>query len=128
MHSLNLSLNIGDLLTRPKLLGLLDHAGVVVAPDTVLHNTPDKGEHLATVREFSAGHPVTVVRTGTDPLTIRERCRRILSRPKRYDAISRNCQHTAFETLTGLARSPYVHAVLFVLFVVAVYYFWLRRR
>jgi hypothetical protein len=114
-------LNIGDVLTRPKLQGLIEHCGVVVGRDTVLHNTPERGEHLTSVREFSANQPVQVKRTNADPITIQSRSHKILGNPKHYDAVNRNCQHTVSEVLYGIAKSPL--AIIGVLIAIGVLIF-----
>ena len=97
---------IGDFLIREKALGFIDHVGVWVGPNTVIQNTPPKGEHLASVPEFAAGEPVKVVATGADPIRVMARVRQILANAKPYHPISRNCEHTANEVVRGFARSP----------------------
>ena len=109
--NINPHLNIGDVLTRPKCLGIIEHCGVLVGHDTVLHNTPGKGEHLATVREFSGGAPVKVRRTGANPSGVWARCQKILSAPKAYDPLERNCEHTTNEVAHGEAKSPQIVGV-----------------
>src|SRR5439155_12163490 len=100
------AIGIGDLLTRPKAFSLVDHTGVAVGPRMVIQNTPEKGEHLATLPEFSAGQPITVHRTGADPKAVMARARRVLANPKRQHLLLRNCQHTAHEIICGVAKSP----------------------
>ncbi len=102
----NTTINIGDLLTRPKALGLLTHVGVVVGPNTVIHNVPSKGEHLATFQEFSAGKPTKVHHTGANPLAVITRAQNSIGNPKKYDPVRRNCEHTATEVIRGDAKSP----------------------
>lgn len=119
---------IGDVLVREKALGIFDHVSVVVAPGTVIQNTPERGEHLATVREFAAGQPIKVRRTGADPSHVLSRTRRVLANAKAYNPFSRNCEHTASEVTYGLARSRQL--VLFVglaLVVILLAFLWPRR-
>jgi hypothetical protein len=111
-------LNPGDLLLRPKCLGIIQHEGVVVGPNAVLHNTPDKGEHVSTVDEFADGKPVQVRPTATASAVIRSRANQLLCRPRPYDPFGRNCQHTASELVSGRASSAWVQ-VLTILLVVA---------
>jgi hypothetical protein len=119
---------IGDLLIRDKALGIFDHIGVVVAPNTVLQNTPERGEHLAPVEEFAAGQPIKVRLTGADSSRVAARARKILANAKAYNPFSRNCEHTASEVLHGVAKSPqllfYVGLGLVVFSLVV---FWPRR-
>ena len=102
------TIRAGDILTRPKALGLVTHVGVAVAPDLILQNTPDKGEHLATLQEFSAGKPVTVHRTGVDPSIITARAQEVLANPQKYNLIENNCEHTTTKVVHGIARSAQI--------------------
>jgi hypothetical protein len=124
------TINIGDLLTRPKFFGFveLEHKGVAVAPNIVLHNTPEKGEHLATLQEFSAGEPVKIHRTGESPASVIARSKKILANPKKYNPISRNCEHTASETIYGIAKSPLVILGVIIVIALAVLLFIFSRR
>ena len=124
------TINIGDLLTRPKFFGFvkLEHKGVVVAPNTVLHNTPEKGEHLATLHEFSSGEPVKVHRTGANPSSVIARSQKVLANPKKYDAVSRNCEHTAYEIICGIAKSPLVIMGVIIIATATLVFIVSRRR
>jgi hypothetical protein len=113
-----LLLNPGDLLLRPKCLGIVRHEGVVVGSNAVLHNTPDKGEHVSTVDDFADGKPVKVHPTFAAPALIYSRAQQVLGRPRQYDPFARNCQHTATELISGRANSAWVQAVALLLFVV----------
>ena len=100
-------LKIGDILSRLKFPGVR-HVGVVVGPDAVCHNTPERGEHVSTIAEFTAGQEITVKHSGINPMIIIANARRILANPKRYDAAVRNCEHTVSDMLHGVAESPAV--------------------
>jgi len=131
-HSFYPTINIGDIITRRKLLGIIEHYGVVVGYDMVLHNTPGRGEHTATIAAFAGGQPVKVKPTGADPSIVSARSQEILANPKRYHPFRRNCEHTALEATRGEAKSPTATASLLV-FVVAVFAFmgaavFLRKR
>jgi hypothetical protein len=102
----NTTIRPGDLLLRPKALGFVNHVGVAVAPNLVLQNTPEKGEHLATLQEFSAGKPVNVLRTGAYPAMVAARAQSALANPQRYHVFLYNCEHTASKIIQGIARSP----------------------
>jgi hypothetical protein len=119
---------IGDLLVRPKGFGIVKHVGVLVGPNTVLQNTPEKGEHLTTVTEFAAGAPVTVLPTGAQPSDVMVRARQILARAKAYNPLARNCEHTAIEAVRGVAKSPQL--ILYGLLIITgvLLLIFLRRR
>lgn len=118
----------GDLLIRDKALGIFDHFGVVVAPNTVLQNTPERGEHLASVHEFAAGQLIKVTPTGADPSGVMVRARKVLADAKAYNPFSRNCEHTTSDVLYGVAKSPQLlFCVVLGLVIVFVVVFWPRR-
>ncbi len=98
------NIRVGDVLTRPKAL-IVTHVGVAVAPNLVLQNTPEKGEHLTTVQEFSAGKPVILHRTGANPATVVARAQAVISNPQKYDLIQNNCEHTVTKVIQGIAQS-----------------------
>jgi hypothetical protein len=106
MTIMNYIPSIGDLLIRPKLLGLVQHVGVVIGRNAVFHNNPQKGEHVSTIEEFAAGQDVTVQPTGIDPDLVSHRTRQALTNPKSYHPLWRNCQHSASALIKGVARSP----------------------
>jgi hypothetical protein len=117
----NLALNVGDVLLRRKLLGFW-HPGVAVGPDAVFHNTPERGEHLSSVAQFAAGESIEVRPTGADPRSVIARARDALSRPRRYNLATRNCEHTVSEILWGFAKSPtFVCAGAVILLALATY-------
>lgn len=115
----------GDLLMRAKWLNFVNHTGVAISPNRVLHNTPEKGEHVSTLEEFSQGKQVEVQRTGADPLAVSQRAQKVLANPQKYDPISRNCEHTANEVAQGRAKSP---QAIFWIFGVALFLIWFFRR
>ena len=100
------TIGIGDVLTLPKSFGFLTHMGVAIGPDRVIQNTREKGEHVATVQEFSAGKPVTVHRTGVNPSVTVARAQTVLANPQPYDPVQNNCEHTVTKIVHGIARSP----------------------
>jgi hypothetical protein len=100
-------LKIGDIVSRLKFPGVR-HVGVVVGPDAVCHNTPERGEHVSTIAEFAAGQEIAVKHSGITPAVIIANAKRILANPKRYDAAVRNCEHTVSEILSGIAESSAV--------------------
>ena len=99
------NIRTGDVLTRPKADELITHVGVALAPDLILHNTPERGEHVGTLQEFAAGKPVTVHRTGADPSIVVARAQTVLAKPQKYHPINNNCEHTATKIIRGFAQS-----------------------
>jgi hypothetical protein len=100
------SIRVGDILSRPKCYGVVQHIGICVGHDLVLSNMPEKGEHLSSVEEFCDGEPLSIRPSGADPVFVIARARKILSNPRRYHAVFRNCQHTTNEAAFGVAKSP----------------------
>ena len=98
-------IRVGDVLTRPKALGIVTHRGVVVAPNLVLQNTPQKGEHLASIQEFSDGKPVRLHRTDANPSIVTARAQTILASPQKYNLFKNNCEHTATKVIHGIAKA-----------------------
>ncbi len=117
---------IGDLLIRNEALGLINHIGVLVAPNAVLQNTLAKGEHLTDLKGFACGQPVKVLRMAANPFDVIARARRSLAKPRAYDLFARNCEHTAFEVARGIARSPQLVFWLMVSIIVLLV-IWARR-
>jgi hypothetical protein len=100
----NLTIAVGSQLYRQK-LAFIEHEGVVVGVNAVYHNTPEKGEHVSTISEFSAGQKIRIERTNADAQMLLTRVRSALRNPKKYHLVFRNCQHTASEMIHGTARS-----------------------
>lgn len=99
------NLNLGDVVTRPKCLGLVAHVGVAIGANEVLHNTPEKGEHVTTLQEFANGEQVMVHRMTAPPLGLWERVSNIIRHPRKYHWFDRNCEHTATEITHGRPQS-----------------------
>jgi hypothetical protein len=99
------TVHAGDVLTRPKALGVVTHVGVAIAPNLILQNTPEKGEHLTTVQEFCAGKPVMLHRTGVNPSIVAARAQAVLASPQKYDLFQNNCEHTATKIIQGMGQS-----------------------
>ncbi|MEZ5559470.1 MAG: hypothetical protein R3E86_13125 [Pseudomonadales bacterium] len=92
----------GDVVARRK--GLVMHKGVVLPDGNILHNTPGRGEHVSSPREFSAGRRLYVTsrrdqhpgwRPGVAPRT-----------GARYNLFTNNCEHTVSRATHGQPESP----------------------
>src|SRR4051812_4358671 len=104
------TLQVGDLLLREKTLGVM-HVGVWAGAGLVFHNAPNRGEHISPLEEFSGGKPVLLQKTNADPVAAATRIHARLAAPQRYDLVRRNCEHSAYEIVTGIASSPVVKSV-----------------
>ena len=118
----------GDILMRSKALGVVTHLSAAVSTNVVLHNTPERGEHIASVEEFAAGQTVTVKRTGVNPFAVVDRARKILARPQKYHPVARNCEHTVYEVIYGVAKSPQFIFWAVVMIVVGIIVYGLAKR
>jgi hypothetical protein len=99
----------GDVLRRRK-TGVW-HLGVYLGKDKVLHNTPGVGggERVTSYKLFTCGKDVYVAHS--NPKTraaVIERASGILAHPQAYSYVWRNCEHTVYEIMEGVARSPTV--------------------
>jgi hypothetical protein len=92
----------GDIVARRK--GLVMHKGLVMQDGSILHNTPSRGEHLSTEREFAAGRRVRVERSTIGPVPELRR--------RGYHLFRNNCEHTVHRASTGRAHSPQLKAWL----------------
>ena len=94
----------GDVVARRK--GPVMHKGVVLGEDRILHNTPWRGEHVSTEREFRAGRRLRVTPTDRQ---IREQAvgaGAAQENPRRYNLFTNNCEHTVNRITTGRPTSP----------------------
>ena len=98
----------GDILSRRK--GFVMHRGIALGDGRVLHNTPFRGEHVATEAEFSAGRRIYV--TALDPGHRREVLRRAARHGEGYHLLNNNCEHTVSRTVSGVPESPQLRGIL----------------
>lgn len=96
----------GDIVARRK--GLVMHKGVVLGEGRILHNTPWRGEHVSTEREFRAGRQLRVTRAG--PRTSQPAPGGAQHSARRYNLFTNNCEHTVNRVTTGRATSPQLQA------------------
>lgn len=92
----------GDIVARRK--GLVMHKGVVLEDGRILHNTPWRGEHVSSEREFRVGRRLRVTAVGS------QKRRRVLGAAtegeRGYNLFTNNCEHTVNRMTTGRASSP----------------------
>ena len=92
----------GDIVARRKWLVI--HKGVVLGDGRILHNTPWRGEHVSSEREFRAGRRLRV--TPLDHGTRRQTLNAANDGARRYNLFTNNCEHTVNRVTTGRASSP----------------------
>lgn len=96
---------MGSLLFRSK--GIVEHVGIYLGFNRVIHTVPETGIAIVDVKEFSAGKSVRVVKAEhVDELTLSARIRELMSSNTEYSLSARNCQHIANYILTGNKKSP----------------------
>ena len=92
----------GDIVARRK--GFVMHKGVVLDDGRILHNTPWRGEHVSSEREFRAGKPLRV--TPLDGSARQRASAAAAASTRRYNLFTNNCEHTVSRATTGEASSP----------------------
>ena len=101
----------GDIVLRRK--GPVMHQGIALGDDRVLHNTPLRGEHVASMEEFGRGKRVRPRRLGE---TQRARALQHAEHAtagdtRRYNLFRNNCEHTVTRATTGKPKSRQLVAV-----------------
>jgi hypothetical protein len=110
---MNPPLQPGALLQVPKLAGLVQHAFTYVGPvgpngEDVVNNTPERGVHLAHLKQEIAGRAARLVAPAPpdwrEQNSMVQRALNQLGRPWRL--FGNNCEDTANYIRTGRASSP----------------------
>mgnify|MGYP001814375307 CR=1 FL=1 len=97
----------GDIVSRRK--GFVMHKGVAMSDGRILHNTPFKGEHVASEAEFRAGKRLYVTHLDADERSrALDHAERVEGR--RYNLFTNNCEHTVHRATSGSAQSPQLGA------------------
>lgn len=111
-------LKSGDIVRRRK--GWVWHWGVYLGSDRVLHNTPEKGEHVSSLEDFAAEKPVERFSVREiDRSAILARAATVAANPKEYSYLWRNCEHTVLSMYQNEERSPTVEAAVAFLLLLA---------
>lgn len=106
---MNSKLNIGDLLYRSK--GLVEHVGVFLGNNKVVHSSPDYGISIDTLDDFSKNKTVKIVSvTDSNKNELATRLQRLLSYDSNYDLFANNCEHVASYLINGRKLSPQLQA------------------
>ena len=94
----------GDVVKRPK--GVFEHQGIYLGNNRVFHNTPGKGEHVASFEEFADGHEVSLkFAPAGNRGEVLARVYQAIENPRGYDPVLNNCEHTVNRMLEGNPRS-----------------------
>ncbi len=93
----------GDIVSRRK--GLVMHKGVVLPDGNILHNTPFRGEHVCSPREFGSGQRLYVTSPRGDDHLSRV-YRAVPKTSKGYNLFTNNCEHTVSRVTHGASESP----------------------
>ena len=97
----------GDIVSRRK--GPVMHKGIALGDGQVFHNTPLRGEHVSTEREFLRGRRLHVERLdGSERQRVLQAARNASSH--RYNLFANNCEHTVARARTGVADSQQLRA------------------
>ena len=108
----------GDVLLRKK--GEVWHFGIYMGNGWVLHNSPEAGERITTYDEYAAGQQVKVHQPDSSGRQqIMQRAWQIVRNPKAYNHLTRNCEHTVYEAIEGIAKSPTVRTAVGIAAVIA---------
>lgn len=95
----------GDIVSRRK--GLVMHKGISLGDGRVLHNTPFRGEHICSEREFRAGKKMYVSHLeGEHRMRALRRADSTQTANRGYNLLRNNCEHTVTRLTTGEASSP----------------------
>ena len=102
-----------SVIARPKIRGGGEHWGVLMPGGRVAHNTPERGEHIASLLEFAPGGRFRVVRHVL-PEHFHASMNRIqasIRSPGAYHPTKNNCQTFANRVTGEAPRSPAVEGV-----------------
>jgi hypothetical protein len=82
------------------------HVGLIISYGKVLHNNPEKGEHLSSISDFSNNQEIMIISRSVLTEEIEKRIQSIINKPLAYSAAFNNCEDTVSRALTGKNRSP----------------------
>lgn len=98
-----------SIIARPKLSGLGEHWGVLLANGVVAHSTDDNGPHYVTYQEFAAGRPVEIRKVPMSEYhATLQRIEQEVSHQTGYHLLENNCEIFANRVTGGTPESPSV--------------------
>ncbi len=104
-------LKSGDLLHRSK--GIVQHAGVYLGNELVLHNQPGKGANITSYHDYAEGKEVNVTSAyGADIQQIASRLKDIIENDNQYQFLTNNCEHIAYHLIHGKKLSPQLQGAM----------------
>ncbi|GAA6169764.1 lecithin retinol acyltransferase family protein [Sessilibacter corallicola] len=108
---MNIKLKTGDLLYRSK--GFVEHAGVYLGNDKVIHNKPDGNVEITHINQYSKGKTVKVVEVNNCNIEdLKNRLYQLLRSDVRYRLTHQNCEHIANLLVRGRAYSPQIRSAI----------------
>ncbi|OUS31932.1 hypothetical protein A9Q99_02230 [Gammaproteobacteria bacterium 45_16_T64] len=106
---MNTNIKPGFLLYRRK--GFVEHAGVYLGRNQVLHNSPSGDVEIISFVEYADGKVVKVIETGEhDNAVLVQRLTVILQDSGQYHVSANNCEHIANLLIYGRRSSPQIQA------------------
>ena len=107
MHKILGCLRPGVIVFRPKGIGVVVHEGLYLGGNRVLHNTPERGDHISSVVEFFSGFPIQFKVAPAHSLhEVRRRAEQMAKENRPYSLTHHNCQHTVRKALGAPIESP----------------------
>ena len=104
-------INIGDLLYRSK--GLVQHVGVYLGDNIVIHNSPIAGIQEVSFEVFSESKVVKIERVELKSISILiEQLEIMRCSTMKYSVLGNNCEKFARELLGKRPCSPQINAVI----------------
>lgn len=103
------NLTPGDVLYREK--GLVEHAGVYLGQERVIHNVPNGNTQITSLEDYSNGKTIKVISNNlTEPQqkTLATNVEHYLSIDKNYNLLKFNCEHLATTLLDGAPSSKQI--------------------
>lgn len=83
------------------------HCALYIGYGQVLQNIHSRGEEIISIDEFFDGARITTRNLeNIDFQAVLQRVAYIQQNPMPYDLLTRNCEHTVYWALTGVAKSP----------------------
>lgn len=112
-------LEVGDVIERPGFVVI--HKGLYLGANEVLHNVPEKGEHISSFEEFSEGKVVRFSKVKDESRwSIVMKSKEAARLRRQYNVLANNCEHTVNRIINGVAESQQLRIFLMVCLVVAV--------
>lgn len=104
-------LNIGDLVYRSK--SLVQHVGVYLGNNTVIHNSPDGDIQEVSFEDFAENKKVKIEKVELTNISIlTEKLEVMRYSTSKYSVMNNNCEQFARELLGMRVTSPQVKAVV----------------